>query len=66
MKLFLIILFFLSIIITIIGYYQSIGNKPNKIEYRFIDRNINEIQKQDNLSIYNTFQNMFKETPILG
>lgn len=67
MKLFVIILFFLSLIATIIGYYRSLGSTKPKVEYRYINKNINEVYKSDEVNnIYQKFKNMFVQPSILS
>jgi len=66
MEKFTIILFFVGIIITLIGYYEN--NKKNiqpKIEYKFIDKSLEEAQKDKQLGPYNIFKSMFVDPPLL-
>ena len=66
MKQYLIVLFFLGIIMAILGHYQSNTNCPKeKIQYKFIDKSIEEAQKSGMPSVYNQFIPMFTDAPIL-
>ena len=66
MKQYLIVLFFLGIIMAILGHYQANSNCPKeKIEYRFIDKSIEEAQKGGQESTYNMFNTMFTDPPLL-
>lgn len=66
MKIYILTLFFLGIIISIIGYYESYTSCPKqKIIYKFIDKSIEEAQKDQQGSVYNKFINMFVDSPIL-
>ena len=66
MKTYLIVLFFLGIIITIIGHYQANSNCPKeKIVYKFMDQSIEEAQKGGTKSVYNEFIPMFVDPPLL-
>ena len=66
MEKYLITLFFIGLILTIIGYYENKNkNIPTKVEYKFIDKTIEEAQKdtQDVPSVI--FKNLFNSAPIL-
>jgi hypothetical protein len=66
MENYVLVLFFLGIIITIIGHYRSNPNCPKtKIEYRFVDKTIEEAQKSGQQSVFNDFITMFTDPPIL-
>jgi hypothetical protein len=66
MKEYLIVLFFLGIITTIIGYYESNPNcEKQKVEYKFLDKSIEEAQKAGDTSVYNRFIGMFVDPPLL-
>ena len=66
MKTYLIVLFFLGIIITIIGHYQANSNcAKEKIVYKFMDKTIEEAQKSGQESVYNKFSDMFVDPPLL-
>lgn len=66
MKEYLIVLFFLGIITTIIGFYESNVRCPKvKTEYRFLDKSIEEAQKGGQESVYNKFSGMFSDPPLL-
>ena len=66
MKTYLIVLFFLGIIITIIGHYQANSNcAKEKIVYKFMDKTIEEAQKSGQESVYNLFAPMFVDPPLL-
>ena len=66
MKTYLIVLFFLGIIMTIIGHYQSNTNCPKeKIIYKFMDKTIEEAQKGGVPSTYNMFATLFTDPPLL-
>jgi hypothetical protein len=62
----LLILFFVGIIMTIIGFYENQKNniKP-KIEYKFIDKTLEEAQKDKDLGPYAIFKSMFVDPPLL-
>tara|TARA_B110000285_G_C14951784_1_gene527160 strand:- start:447 stop:650 length:204 start_codon:yes stop_codon:yes gene_type:complete len=66
MEKYLITLFFIGLILTIIGYYENKNkNIPTKVEYKFIDKTIEEAQKdtQDVPSVI--FKNLFNSAPII-
>lgn len=66
MEKYLITLFFIGLILTIIGYYENKNkNIPTKVEYKFIDKTIEEAQKdtQDVTSVI--FKNLFNSAPII-
>ena len=66
MEKFTIILFFIGIIMTLIGYYEN--NKNNnipKVEYKFIDKSLEEAQKDKDVGPYQIFKNMFVDPPLL-
>ena len=66
MKQYLIVLFFLGIIMSIIGHYQANTNCPKeKIVYKFMDKSIEEAQKGGQESVYNQFAPMFTDPPLL-
>lgn len=66
MKTYVIVLFFIGIIISIIGYYESHVSCPKqKIVYKYLDRTIEEAQKGGDESVYNKFITMFSDPPIL-
>ena len=66
MRTYILVLFFLGIIMSIIGYYQSQPNCPKtKIVYKFIDQTIEESQKGGQDSVFNTHIQMFSDPPIL-
>ena len=66
MKQYLIVLFFLGIIMSIIGHYQANTNCPKeKIVYKYMDKSIEEAQKGGQESVYNKFSNMFVDPPLL-
>jgi hypothetical protein len=66
MDILIIVLFFLGIIMAVIGYYQSFQQCPKqKIEYRFMDKTIEEAQKGDKIDVWNEFKDMFTSPPIL-
>lgn len=66
MEKFTIILFFVGIIMTLIGYYE---NKKNniipKVEYKFIDKSLEEAQKDKDIGPFQMFKTMFVDPPIL-
>jgi len=65
MKSLIIILFFVGIILTIIGYYQGKNNCPiNKIKYKFIPKTIEEDQAYPQ-SVYKMYQKMFSQPSLL-
>lgn len=61
----LLVLFFLGIIMMIIGYYRSRESPAPKIIYKYVDKTIEEAQKGGQESIYNMFINMFEDPPLL-
>lgn len=66
MKQYILVLFFIGIIFTIIGYYESSKSceKP-KIIYKYVDQTIEEAQKGGQPSVYNQFLTLFSDPPIL-
>lgn len=67
MKVLLIILFFLGIILTIIGYYQGQSFCPkDKVVYKFIDESLEERQKGDQQDVYGMFEYLFQDRSILS
>lgn len=66
MKVFLLTLFFIGIIMTIIGFYMSQKNNVKKVEYRFVGQNLGESQKLNKETIYDTYKPMFNDSSILG
>lgn len=66
MEKFTIILFFVGIIMTLIGYYE---NKQNnvvpKVEYKFMDKTLEEAQKDKQIGPFEMFKGMFVDPPIL-
>ena len=66
MRIYILVLFFFGIIMSIIGYYQSQPNCPKtKIVYKFVDSTVEEAQKSGQDSVYNNFITMFSDPPIL-
>lgn len=66
MKIFLITLFFIGIIVTVIGFYQSKSTCPkNKVVYKFIDQSLEESQKGDQLSVLHLYKPMFQNNSVL-
>jgi len=66
MEKFTIILFFIGIIIAIIGFYEN--NKKNiqpKIEYKFLDKSLEEAQKDKMQGPFEIFKDMFVQPPLL-
>jgi hypothetical protein len=60
-------LFFIGLILTIIGYYENKQqNIPTKIEYKFIDKTIEEAQKDHQEVPSVIFKNLFNSTPIIS
>ena len=65
MKLLIVILFFIGIIITLIGYYQSKQNCPiRKTKYKFLPKTVEEEQAYGH-SVYKIYRRMFLDPPIL-
>lgn len=66
MEKFTIILFFIGIIFTIIGYYENkkTSSVP-KIEYKFLDKSLEEAQKDKDVGPYEIFKTMFVDPPLL-
>lgn len=65
MRLSIIILFFIGIIISILGYYKNIQDKPPKVEYRHISKSIEELYSTQK-GAYDTYFRMFNDIPILA
>jgi len=66
MEKYLITLFFIGLILIIIGYYENKQqNIPTKIEYKFIDKTIEEAQKDKQEVPSVIFKNLFNSAPIL-
>ena len=66
MKIILLILFFIGIIVTILGYYESKNNEQKKVEYKFIDKSIEEWYKDNSKGAYDIFKPMFTNNSILS
>ena len=65
MKTLIMILFFVGIIVTIIGYYQTNQNCPiNKIKYKFLPKSIEEDQAYPQ-SVYKLYRKMFSQPSLL-
>ena len=61
-----IVLFFIGIILALVGYYQNNQNCPiQKTKYKFLPRTVEEDQAY-NTSVYEIFQGMFTQPPILS
>ena len=66
MEKFTIILFFVGIIMTLIGYYENKKNNIiSKVEYKFIDKSLEEAQKDKDIGPYQIFKNMFVDPPLI-
>ena len=65
MRTYILVLFFIGIILTIIGYYESKELPAPKVVYKFVDQTIEEAQKGGGPSVYNNFITMFSDPPIL-
>ena len=66
MKVLILVLFFIGIILAIIGFYDNKFNVPTtKIVYQYIDQSIEEYQKGDQQKVYKMFEPMFQDNPIL-
>jgi hypothetical protein len=66
MEKYIITLFFIGLILTIIGYYENKNkNIPTKIEYKFIDKTIEEAQKDTQQVPSVIFKNLFNSAPIV-
>ena len=65
MRTYVIVIFFLGIIMTIIRHYQSKQAPAGKIVYKFVDQSIEEAQKGGQESVFNQFVPMFTDPPIL-
>lgn len=66
MEKFTIILFFVGIIMAIIGYYENKTiNTTSKIEYKFLDKSIEEAQKDKDVGPFEIFKSMFVDPPLL-
>lgn len=66
MEKFTIILFFVGIIMALIGYYENktINISP-KVEYKFLDKSIEEAQKDKTIGPFEMFKDMFVDPPLL-
>jgi hypothetical protein len=65
MENYILVLFFIGVILTIIGYYKSIqDNCKTKTIYKYIDQSIEEAQKGGQYSPYNKFIHMFTDKPL--
>lgn len=65
MKTYILVLFFLGIIMTIIGHYQAKQIPEGKIVYKFVDQTIEEAQKGEQESVFNKYISMFTDPPLL-
>lgn len=66
MKVLLLTIFFIGIILTIVGYYTSKSEgKPQKVIYKFIDPDLEESQKGDQISLVSLYKPMFEDGNIL-
>jgi len=65
MKIYPITLFFLGIIIAIIGYYRQQDKPKQKIIYKFVDQTLDEAQKGREENVQKTFIKMFIDPPLL-
>jgi len=65
MKTYVLVLFFLGIIMTIIGFNQSKQAPQGKIVYKFVDKSIEEAHKGGQESVFNMFAPMFTDPPLL-
>lgn len=61
----LLVLFFLGIIMIIIGYYRGLESPAPKIVYKYVDKTIEEAQKGGQESVYSMFIQMFEDPPLL-
>lgn len=66
MKILLLNLFFIGIILVIVGFYMNRSNgEKRKIEYRFVDQLLEESQKGDQISLTSLYLPMFEDGAIL-
>ena len=65
MRTYVLVIFFLGIIMTIIGHYQSKQAPAGKTVYKFLDQTIEESQKAGQESTFNMYLPMFTDPPIL-
>jgi len=65
MKIYPITLFFLGVIMAIIGYYKQQDKPKQKIIYKFVDQTIDEAQKGREDEVHKTFIKMFIDPPLL-
>jgi hypothetical protein len=66
MRTYVLVLFFLGIIMTIIGYYEGTTNSlKTKTIYKYVDSTLEEAQKGGQPSVFNNFVTMFSDPPIL-
>ena len=61
----LLVLFFLGIIMIIIGFQRARGSPTPKIIYKYVDKTIEEAQKGGQESVYSQFIQMFEDPPLL-
>ena len=64
MRLLIVSLFFIGIIMSVVGYYQASSSCPiQKIKYKFIPKTLEEEQAVQT-SVYSIFKDMFiKQSP---
>lgn len=66
MKAEILVIFFMGIIISIIGYYTSMTQcTPSKNTVRFVDRTVEEAQKDAPQNLNQLYQPMFQDAPVL-
>lgn len=65
MKLYPIVLMFLGIIITVIGYYREKSKPSQKVIYKFIGQSLEEADKSEQEDVYNKFIGMFVDPPLI-
>ena len=66
MKILLLNLFFIGIILTIVGFYMNkSGRSKEKIEYRFVEQLLEEAQRGDQIELTSLYRPMFEDGAIL-
>lgn len=62
---YVLVIFFIGIILTIVGYYEGQESPAPKVIYKYVDSTIEEAQKGGQQSVFNTHIQMFSDPPIL-
>jgi len=62
MRLFIVSLFFIGIIMSVVGYYRANTSCPiQKIKYKFIPKTLEE-EQADQVSVVATFKDLFSKS----